>query len=124
MPLGNPTGIDMCFDPFRHILYVRSNELGVNGPAGVGNSRIDGWLFLPFLGCFGPQVMTVALERRAGTAFGVEQTAVDPASRRLFVSGLASGEVRVFDSLHGGQVGTITHPDLLWGVGINVKRRW
>lgn len=121
MPLGNPTGIDACFDPLRHLLYVRSNELGVSSGAGVGNSRIDGYLFLPFFGAFGPPVMSVALDRRAGTAFGVEQTAVDPATRRLFVSGLANGEVRVFDSLSGIQVGSITHPDLLWGFGICIR---
>jgi hypothetical protein len=66
--------------------------------------------------------MSVALERRAGTAFGVEQTAVDIGTGRLFVSGLASGEVRVFDALSGTQVGSITHPDLLWALGICIRR--
>jgi hypothetical protein len=41
----------------------------------------------------------------------------------MFVSGLAGPEVRVFDSLTGVQAGTITHPDFLWGVGVNVRRR-
>ncbi|HEX6813190.1 MAG TPA: hypothetical protein VF384_16320 [Planctomycetota bacterium] len=122
-PLGNPSGIDACFDAIHHVLYVRSNELGISSAAGVGNSRIDGYYFLPFLGTFGPPVMSVSLERRAGTAFGVEQTAVDPGTRRLFVSGLANGEVRVFDSITAVQLTTITHPDLLWGVGIAVARR-
>jgi hypothetical protein len=48
---------------------------------------------------------------------------VDPLTRRLFVSGLANGEVRVFDSITGVQLTTITHPDLLWGVGISMRRR-
>jgi hypothetical protein len=123
LPLGNPSGIDACFDAVHNVLYVRSNELGISSAAGVGNSRIDGYQFLPFLGTFGPAVMSVSLERRAGTAFGVEQTAVDPLTRRLFVSGLANGEVRVFDSITGVQLTTITHPDLLWGVGISMRRR-
>lgn len=122
MPLGNPTAIDACFDPYRHVLYVRSNELGVSSGAGAGNGRIDGYFYLPFLGTFGPPVMSVPLDRRAGTAFGVEQTAVDPCSRRLFVSGLANGEVRVFDSVSGVQLATITHPDLLWGLGVSIRR--
>jgi len=124
VPLANPTGIDLCFDPWRAMLFVRTNELGVSGAAGVGNSRIDGFFFHPVTGQWSQPVVTIALERRAGTAFGVEQTAVDPVTRRLFVSGLANGEVRVFDSVLGTQVATITHPDFLWGVGINVRRRW
>ena len=63
------------------------------------------------------------MERKPGTAYGVEQMAVDPASRRLFVSGLAGGEVRVFDSLTGQQIGTITDPDFLFGLGVAVRRR-
>ena len=121
--LDYPTGIDLCFDSLRSILYVRSNELGSSGGAGVGNSKIDGYLFLPFTGQFGERIVSIPLERRAGTAFGVEQTALDPLARRLFVSGLAGPEVRVFDSLTGARVGTISHPDFLWGVGINLRRR-
>lgn len=121
--LANPTGIDLCFDPYRSMVYVRTNELGANGGAGVGNSRIDGYPYSALTGRFGALAMTVSLERRAGTAFGVEQTAVDGRSRRLFVSGLAAGEVRVFDSVTGAAVGAITGPSLTWALGIAVRRR-
>lgn len=120
--LAYPTGIDLNFDPLRSIVYVRTIESPVSGPAGIGNSRIDGYLFNPFTGQFHRQMVTIPLDRRAGTAFGCEQTALDPVGRRLFVAGLASGEVRVFDSLSGAQVGSMTSPDLIWALGIAVRR--
>jgi hypothetical protein len=121
--LDYPTGIDLGFDNLRSIVYVRTIESPTSGPAGVGNSQIDGYFYNPMSGRFGPRVVSIPLDRRAGTAYGVEQTAVDAASRRVFVCGLAGGEVRVFDSLTGQQVGTITDPNFLFGLGVAVRRR-
>ncbi|MEM9382665.1 MAG: hypothetical protein AAGB93_22115 [Planctomycetota bacterium] len=119
-----PTGIDLNFDPLRRLLYVRSNEQGTPGPAGAGNGRIDVYGFRPFRGRFGGPILSIPLDRKAGTAFGSEQTAIDPLLRRVYVSGLGNGEVRVFDSLTGEAVGTITNPDFLFGLGIRVRRAW
>lgn len=118
-----PTGIDLTFDSLRSIVYLRSNESGSSGPAGLGNTRIDGYFFNPFHGTLQQHVFSISLERRAGTAFGCEQTALDPVLRKLFVSGLANGEVRVFNSLTGVQTATITSPDLIWALGVAVRRR-
>lgn len=121
--LDNPTGIDLNFDPFRRILYVRTNEQPTPGPAGVGNSQIDGYRFSPWSGRILRRVVSIQLDRKAGTAWGAEQTALDPILHRIYVSGLGNGEVRVFDSLTGAPVGVMTDPDLLFGLGIRVRRR-
>ncbi len=121
--LEYPSGIDVQFDPLRSIVYARTNEQDTFGGAGPGNARIDGYRFSPLTGRFGPRLVTIPLDRQAGTAFGVEQTAIDPVLRRIYVSGLAGGEIRVFDSLTGAQVGTVTDPDFLFGLGIRVRRR-
>jgi hypothetical protein len=120
--LAYPTGIDLVFDPLRSLVYARTIESPASGPAGLGNSRIDAYLFNPFNGQLNGPLVTIGLERRPGTAFGCEQMAIDPLARRLFVAGLAGGEVRVFDSLTGAQVDTITSPDLIWPLGIAVRR--
>lgn len=117
-----PTGIDLTFDWMRSIVYLRSNESGVSGPAGPGNTRIDGYFLNPMNGNLQQHVFSITLDRRAGTAFGCEQTAIDPVTRKLFVSGLAGGEVRVFNSLTGVQTATITSPDLIWALGVAVRR--
>lgn len=121
--LAFPTGIDLTFDPLRSIVYARTNEAGASGPAGVGNSRIDGYFFNPLNGCIQLHVFSISFDRRAGTAFGCEQTAVDPVLRKLFVSGLGNGEVRVYDSVTGVQRATITSPDLIFALGVAVRRR-
>jgi hypothetical protein len=123
IPLAFPTGIDLTFDWLRNVVYVRSNESGVSGPAGVGNSRIDGYFVNPVNGRIQKHVYSIEFDRRAGTAFGCEQTALDPVERRLYVSGIAGGEVRVYDSLNGEHVTTMTSPDLIWALGIAVRRR-
>jgi DNA-binding beta-propeller fold protein YncE len=120
--LAYPTGIDLTFDPLRSIVYARTNEAGTSGPAGVGNSRIDGYFLNPITGCIQQHVFSISFERRAGTLFGCEQTALDPILRKLFVSGLGVGEVRVYDSLLGVQTATITSPDLIWPIGVAVRR--
>ena len=122
LTLDYPTGIDLAFDPLRSMVFVRTIESPVSGPAGIGNARIDGFLFNPFTGQFHRRMVTIALERRAGTAFGCEQMALDPLGHRLFVAGLAGGEVRVFDSMSGAQVGSMTSPDLVWALGVAVRR--
>ena len=121
--LADPSGIALNFDPFRSIVYARTNELPTFGGAGVGNARIDGYRFSPLTGRIGQHVVSIPLDRMAGTAFGVEQTAVDPVLRRIYVSGLAGGEVRVFDAVTGSQVGTSSDPDFLFGLGIEIRRR-
>lgn len=123
IPLAFPTGIDLTFDWLRHIVYVRTNELGVSGPAGVGNARIDGYFLNPVTGSIQQHVCSIGLDRRAGTAFGCEQTAIDPVEQKLYVSGLAGGEVRVYDSLTGVHASTMTSPDLIWALGVAVRRR-
>jgi len=88
----------------------------------VGNSRIDGYFLNPVTGCIQQHVFSISLERRAGTVFGCEQTAMDPILRKLFVSGLGNGEVRVYDTQTGVQTATITSPDVIWAIGVAVRR--
>jgi hypothetical protein len=73
--------------------------------AGAGRCRARR---IAIAGGTGGSVTVVDLATR--TPVAAADFPVDASSRRLFVSGLALGEVRVFDSFSGAQLATITHP--------------
>jgi len=121
-PTG-PFGIDVVLSRSSTWLYVRTNESPAPGPSGAGKGFIDAFKFNPGQGEFVRRVFTIELDRRAGTAFGAEQTALHPSGTKLYVSGLALPEIRVYHAKTGAFLRKITAPGIQVPTGICVVRR-
>ena len=63
-------------------------------------------------GRIGKCKFTIELDRRSGTYFGVEQMAIHPKGKKLFVAGRPVPELRVYDAKKGDLIRTIKMPSI------------
>lgn len=120
--LSGAFGIDMALSRNGQMLYVRGNVDAAPGPSGAGAGFVDAFRVNPESGRFRSLAFTIPLDRRTGTAFGVDQMALDPQGRKLYVAGLAQPEVRIFNARTGVQIGTLTSPGLGVPTGVAIAR--
>jgi hypothetical protein len=119
---SGPFGIDLAISHASTWVYVRTNATPDFGGSGPGAGFVDAFMLNPTTGRFGPTQFTIPLDRRTGTAFGVEQMAVDPEGRKLYISGLALPEIRIHHAKTGQRIGTLTAPGLGIPTGIAIAR--
>ncbi|MBN2492209.1 MAG: hypothetical protein JXQ29_15285 [Planctomycetes bacterium] len=107
--IANLWPFDAAVSPRGNRLFVRENaQLG--GP-GAGSAILEVFQFHRDAGCIGKPKSTILLDQLAAGLWGVEQVALHPSGRKLYVSGLGLlPEVRVFDANKGDLLATIKTP--------------
>lgn len=110
--MANPWSPDGAISPRENRLFIRENATRpVNGP-GPGSAIIEEFQFHVGAGRIGKLKSTIALDQISGLYWGLDQMVIHPKGKKLYVSGLALPEVRVFDTNTGVLLKTIKTPPI------------